>query len=130
FARADLKFFVRQTSSKSAEINHEGLEGYKEFAVVTPVKFCSLVFVGCFCFYRRVPAVDDGSSRRAISESTQTGVVAFTTTHWSVVLAAGSESAAARDALEKLCRTYWWRLYGFVRRQDHKCEVALELTQA
>jgi len=27
-----LMFFVRQTSSKSAEINHEGHEGHKEFA--------------------------------------------------------------------------------------------------
>ena len=31
-ARAALKFFVRQTLSKSAEINHEEHEGHKEFA--------------------------------------------------------------------------------------------------
>jgi hypothetical protein len=30
--RALLKFFVRQTWSESAEINHEGREGHKEFA--------------------------------------------------------------------------------------------------
>ena len=31
--------------------------------------------------------------------------VAFTTTHWSVVLTAQDESPAAHEALEKLCRT-------------------------
>src|SRR6266513_1766764 len=31
-SHAVLMFFVRQTSSKSAEINHEGDEGHKEFA--------------------------------------------------------------------------------------------------
>ena len=36
----------------------------------------------------------------------QNGAVAFATTHWSLVLTAQSESPAARDALEKLCRTY------------------------
>ena len=33
--------------------------------------------------------------------------VAFTTTHWSVVLTAQDESPAAHEALENLCRTYW-----------------------
>jgi RNA polymerase sigma factor (sigma-70 family) len=31
--------------------------------------------------------------------------------------------------LEKLCRTYWWPLYGFVRRQGYKPEEAQDLTQ-
>src|SRR5437667_12125968 len=83
-----------------------------------------------FCLYRRVPAVDDGSSRGAIGQSTQDGAVAFATTHWSVVLAARGESAAAQEALEKLCRTYWWPLYGFVRREGYKPEEAQDLTQA
>src|SRR5437899_8000947 len=56
--------------------------------------------------------------------------MAFTTTHWSVVLAAQGESAEAKAALEKLCRTYWWPLYGFVRREGYKPEEAQDLTQS
>jgi RNA polymerase sigma-70 factor (ECF subfamily) len=59
----------------------------------------------------------------------QNGVVAFTTTQWSVVLNAQGPSPAAEEALEKLCRTYWWPLYGFVRRQGHSPEEAQDLTQ-
>jgi DNA-directed RNA polymerase specialized sigma24 family protein len=47
-----------------------------------------------------------------------------------VVLAAQGESAEAKAALEKLCRTYWWPLYGFVRREGYKPEEAQDLTQA
>jgi RNA polymerase sigma-70 factor (ECF subfamily) len=45
------------------------------------------------------------------------------------VLTAQSESPAAREALEKLCRTYWWPLYGYVRRQGYSPEEAQDLTQ-
>jgi RNA polymerase sigma factor (sigma-70 family) len=76
-----------------------------------------------------VPTVGDGASSGAISASTQTGGVAFTTTHWSVVLAAQDETPAAREALEKLCRTYWRPVYGFVRRQGVGPEEAKDLTQ-
>ena len=61
--------------------------------------------------------------------SAQNGAVAFTTTQWSVVLNAHSESPSAQEALEKLCRTYWWPLYGFVRRQGYSPEEAQDLTQ-
>jgi RNA polymerase sigma-70 factor (ECF subfamily) len=54
---------------------------------------------------------------------------AFVTTQWSVVLAAQERSPAAEAALEKLCRTYWWPLYGFVRRQGYTPEEAQDLTQ-
>lgn len=55
----------------------------------------------------------------------------FTTTHWSVVLAAGrGETANAGAALETLCRTYWYPLYAYVRRQGHDVEEARDLTQA
>ena len=54
----------------------------------------------------------------------------FTTTHWSVVLAAGlSESPQAAQALEQLCRTYWYPLYAYVRRRGHSPEDAQDLTQ-
>ena len=42
----------------------------------------------------------------------------FATTHWSVVLAAGKgDSTDAAAALDKLCRTYWYPLYAYVRRR-------------
>jgi RNA polymerase sigma factor (sigma-70 family) len=77
-----------------------------------------------------VPAAANGAPGSATGQGTQTGAVAFTTTHWSVVLAAQGESAEAKAALEKLCRTYWWPLYGFVRREGYKPEEAQDLTQA
>ena len=57
------------------------------------------------------------------------GPMAFTTTHWSIVLEAQGESSAAQDALEKLCGTYWRPIYGFVRRQGASAEDAEDLTQ-
>ena len=55
---------------------------------------------------------------------------AFATTHWSVVLAAADqERPEAAQALETLCRTYWYPLYAFVRRQGHSPEGAQDLTQ-
>jgi hypothetical protein len=54
----------------------------------------------------------------------------FTTTHWSVVLAAGGgDSPAARQALEYLCQTYWYPVYAYVRRRGHSPEDAEDLTQ-
>jgi RNA polymerase sigma factor (sigma-70 family) len=54
----------------------------------------------------------------------------FTTTHWSVVLEAQSESPAAQEALEKLCRIYWRPIYSFVQRQGVAPEEAQDVTQA
>ena len=55
----------------------------------------------------------------------------FATTHWSVVLSAGQEdSPRASEALEKLCRSYWPPLYGYVRRWGRGPEEAQDLTQA
>ena len=42
---------------------------------------------------------------------------------------AQGESASAEEALEKLCRIYWWPLYGVVRRQGYAPEEAQDLTQ-
>src|SRR5438128_9551345 len=88
-----------------------------------------LDFHAPFCLDRSVPAIEHGASGSAISQATQTGAVAFTTTHWSVVLAAQGESPEAKAALEKLCRTYWRPLYAFVRRQGYSHEEAEDLTQ-
>ena len=57
------------------------------------------------------------------------GFVPFTTTHWSVVLEAQSESPVAQEALEKLCRGYWRPIYGFVQRQGIGPEEAKDITQ-
>src|SRR5207248_4782123 len=54
----------------------------------------------------------------------------FTATHWSVVLRAGqTASPQAADALAQLCRTYWYPLYAYVRRQGHSPPDAQDLTQ-
>jgi len=54
----------------------------------------------------------------------------FTTTHWSMVLAAGNTSApGARSALERLCGAYWLPLYAFIRRRGHSPHDAQDLTQ-
>ena len=54
----------------------------------------------------------------------------FATTHWSVVLAAGHSSApGAESALEQLCRTYWYPLYAFLRREGHSVADAEDLVQ-
>ena len=64
----------------------------------------------------------------AVSASANAGV--FATTHWSVVLAAGhKESPQSAEALEKLCRAYWYPLYVYVRRQGNSPEDAQDLTQ-
>ncbi len=55
----------------------------------------------------------------------------FATTHWSVVLnAANPGSTEAGEALERLCRAYWYPLYAFVRRKGHDAVEAQDLTQA
>jgi RNA polymerase sigma factor (sigma-70 family) len=75
------------------------------------------------------PADHEVTPRTVIGETADHGPVAFTTTHWSIVLEAQGESPAAQDALEKLCRTYWRPIYGFVRRQGASAEDAEDLTQ-
>lgn len=76
-----------------------------------------------------MPGADRVKSLNGVGGTAQNAAVAFVTTRWSVVLAAQGESPAADEALEKLCRIYWWPLYGFVRRQGHAPEEAQDLTQ-
>lgn len=59
------------------------------------------------------------------------GAGVFATTHWSVVLRAGREQVPqSAQALETLCRTYWYPLYAYVRRTGKKPQDAEDLTQA
>ena len=54
----------------------------------------------------------------------------FLATRWSVVLAARDKaSPGCAQALETLCRTYWYPLYAYVRRRGHTVENAQDLTQ-
>ena len=54
----------------------------------------------------------------------------FATTHWSVVLAAGAGGTPqAAEALAHLCRTYWYPLYAYLRRQGRTPHDAQDLTQ-
>jgi RNA polymerase sigma factor (sigma-70 family) len=52
----------------------------------------------------------------------------FTTTHWSVVLRAGA-THDGHQALEQLCRTYWYPLYAFARKHGASPTEAPDLTQ-
>lgn len=54
----------------------------------------------------------------------------FSTTHWSVVLAAGASAApGSREALERLCKTYWYPLYTYLRRRGCDVHQAEDCTQ-
>jgi RNA polymerase sigma factor (sigma-70 family) len=54
----------------------------------------------------------------------------FKQTRWSLVRrAAGFDSPESREALESLCRAYWFPIYAFVRRQGHSPHDAQDLTQ-
>jgi RNA polymerase sigma-70 factor (ECF subfamily) len=66
-----------------------------------------------------------------VSDSTSGSAQAFATTHWSVVLAAKQgDPFEAAAALQKLCRTYWYPLYAFMRREGRSPHDAQDLTQA
>src|ERR1051325_8600256 len=72
-----------------------------------------------------MPASTENSSEAAKPQNY------FATTHWSVVLAAGRhDTTRAKAALEKLCQTYWYPLYAYVRRRGNSPEDAEDLTQA
>ena len=76
-----------------------------------------------------LPSHDEMTSLSAIGGNPHHGAAAFTTTHWSVVLEAQSESPAAQEALEKLCRIYWRPIYDFVQGQGIGSEEAEDITQ-
>jgi DNA-directed RNA polymerase specialized sigma24 family protein len=58
------------------------------------------------------------------------GAVSFATTRWSVVAAAGDRlSPSAAEALEILCRAYWYPLYAYVRRKGLAAADAQDVTQ-
>jgi RNA polymerase sigma-70 factor (ECF subfamily) len=55
---------------------------------------------------------------------------AFAPTQWTVVLrAAGEDPTDAYAALSRLCETYWYPLYAYVRRRGYSVHDAQDLTQ-
>lgn len=53
----------------------------------------------------------------------------FQTTRWSIINAAGAGDSVAQSALAKLCETYWYPLYAYVRRGGATPDDARDLTQ-
>jgi RNA polymerase sigma-70 factor (ECF subfamily) len=54
----------------------------------------------------------------------------FATTRWSQVLAAGHpDTGGSREALARLCESYWYPLYAYVRRWGYDADQAQDLTQ-
>ena len=69
-----------------------------------------------------------GKSAKNFSVS---GAGRFATTHWSVVLQAGQPKAPGyQQALETLCRSYWFPLYAYLRRHGYNNQQAEDYTQA
>jgi len=67
---------------------------------------------------------------KASSPPAAENAAAFSTTHWSVVVeAAKGNSTTSVEALEKLCRIYWYPLYAFARRRGCNPEEAEDLSQ-
>ena len=58
------------------------------------------------------------------------GIEQFCTTLWNVVLLEGEAgSPRAAEALEQLCRTYWYPLYAYLRRLSYGPQDAQNLTE-
>ena len=78
----------------------------------------------------RQRTITEAVKEAANSHASPVSAFKFTTTHWSVVVMAQEpDSPQAAEALERLCRTYWYPLYAYVRRQGHTPEDAQDLTQ-
>jgi len=70
-------------------------------------------------------------SNKSVKNFSQAGDGRFATTHWSVVLRAGKPKAPGyQDALQTLCRSYWFPLYVYLRRQGYNNQQAEDYTQA
>jgi len=65
----------------------------------------------------------------ALGGGAQNGAAPFATTYWSMVLEAQGRTPAAQAAMDRLCRTYWQPVYGFMRRRGIGPEEAKDFTQ-
>jgi DNA-directed RNA polymerase specialized sigma24 family protein len=54
----------------------------------------------------------------------------FATTRWSLIVAAREQDTPqAQQALSRLCESYWYPLYAYIRRRGHTADEAGDLTQ-
>ena len=87
--------------------------------------------------YRKLSRFSSGFARYIIAlnydeeaMSENRSAAGFPTTQWSRVLRAGdARDREGRDALEQLCRDYWYPLYAFARRRGLDREEAGDLVQ-
>jgi RNA polymerase sigma factor (sigma-70 family) len=80
---------------------------------------------GLPCFLDNPVTSFPGAVRARPSGERDAVMARFDTTNWSVVLKAGSgDTTGCQEALARLCETYWYPVYAFVRRRD-----AEDLTQ-
>ena len=77
------------------------------------------------------PLVDAMPAPGSEQDSNPNAPYVFSTTHWSIVLAAAERDSSpeALTAMEHLCRAYWYPLYAFVRRKGYGPHEAQDLTQ-
>ena len=66
---------------------------------------------------------------QACLDSTNGASPKFQQTQWTLIRSAGFNSPQSQDALEKLCRTYWYPIYAFIRRNGRGPHDAQDLTQ-
>src|SRR6266436_5721868 len=66
-------------------------------------------------------------SESSVQQGTQ---AQFQVTRWSLILQASDTALPqAQEALGKLCQTYWFPLYAFIRREGIDSHQAKDLTQ-
>lgn len=71
-----------------------------------------------------------GPTAPSVCAETMSRRTGLPTTHWSAVLEGGGADPGPRmAALERLCQTYWYPLYTYIRRRGHGPEDAEDLTQ-
>lgn len=68
-------------------------------------------------------------SSHPIRSDVHTRGIGFQTTHWTLVLAARREDASSQQAVAKLCASYWYPIYAFIRRTGATPHEAEDLTQ-
>jgi RNA polymerase sigma factor (sigma-70 family) len=65
-----------------------------------------------------------------MTDHTQAGRNEFPTTRWTLVVAASDpRRQECREALVRLCESYWYPVYAYVRRRGYTKEEAQDLTQ-
>jgi DNA-directed RNA polymerase specialized sigma24 family protein len=81
--------------------------------------------------HTRAASLAGGVGENALPDrQTPVGRNEFPSTHWTVVLtAAASGTPHAEEAMARLCETYWYPVYGFLRMKGHAPHEAEDLTQ-